>query len=145
MKFTNDQFEALAYIFEQENGNEKSDYEIMVIKESGLGKFSAKELESHIVTGLNNEIYKDLETRNGAYWALGKRFKKDLIPQFRKWLKKEFVTNEPIAVYQLLINLGNMDEPVFNPKRQGSSASYETELNMQDAEEYLKKTAHNTV
>lgn len=45
----------------------------------------------------------------------------------------------PNAVYQLLIALGNMGEPVFNKDREGGSAIYETELNLKDAREYLRK------
>jgi hypothetical protein len=139
MKLTNDQFDALAYIFEKENGNKKSDYEKKIISESGLADFEPELLERNVVDGLENGIYDGSTDRISAYWALGKRFNRNLIPSFQKWLQKEFDLNDSQAVYQLLISLGNMEEPVFNPDRKGGSASYETELNMRDAGDYLNK------
>lgn len=141
MKLTDEQFEALAYIFERENGNKKSDYENKVIAESGLSNFEPELLERSVVDGLNNGIYDSSTDRISAYWVLGKRFNRNLIPSFKKWLQKEFDLNDPLAVYQLLISLGNMEEPVFNPDRDGSSAYFETELNMRDAKDYLNKNS----
>ena len=143
MKLTNDQFEAVVFIFEKANGNLKTDYEDQMISESGLSDFEPVTLEKIIVDGLNNGIYNGSSDRISAYWALGKRFNGELIPVFRKWLKQELHFNESYAVYQLLIALGNMEEPAFNPDRDGSSAYSETELNMRDAADYLKKTAYN--
>ena len=139
MKLTNDQLEALAYIFERANGNKKSEYELEIISDSGLAKLNAELLEQSVVDGLNNGLYDATDDRISAYWALGKRFNRNLIPLFKKWLRKEFESNDAQAVYQLLISLGNMGEPVFNPDRDGGSASWETELNMRDANDYLNK------
>lgn len=138
-KFTKDQFQALAYIFEQDNGNEKSEYELEIIANSGLSKLVPKELEKSVTEALNNGIYNGTEERISAYWALGKRFNTDLIPFFRTWLKQEIELNDAQAVYQILIALDNLEEPVFNPDRNGSYASFESELNMRDAIEYLNK------
>jgi len=141
MKLTNDQFEALAYIFERENGNTKSDYEMKIIAESGLAELEAEVLERNVVDGLDSGIYDGSTDRISAYWALGKRFNRNLIPSFKKWIRKEFDLNDAQAVYQLLISLGNMEEEVFNPDRDGGSASWETELNMRDAKDYLNKNS----
>ena len=143
MKLSNNQFEAVAYIFEEANGNVKTEYEEEVISESGLREFEPNILEKIIMDGLNDGIYTENADRISGYWVLGKRFNVDLIPSFRKWLKTELELNEPHTVYQLLISLGNMDEPVFNTDRGGSSGFDETELNLRDAKDYLKKTAHN--
>jgi hypothetical protein len=43
-----------------------------------------------------------------------------------------------IAVFQILIGLDRLDEPVFNENRTGQGAD-ETELNIRDAKQYLKK------
>ena len=141
MKLTNDEFEAVVYIFEKDNGNVKTDYEDQIISKSGLSDFDPVALEKIIVDGLNKGVYSGRTNRISAYWALGKRFNRELIPVFRKWLKQELHYNDPYAVYQLLITLGNMEEPTFNPDRDGSSAYSETQLNMRDAADYLKKNS----
>lgn len=139
MKLTYDQFDAAAYIFEKSNGNSKSDYEEKIIAESGLADLKSTDLEKIIISGLNSGIYKDEQDRISAYWALGKRFNPNLIPFFRRRLKSELESNNPSAIYQLLIALENMEEPVFNDDRNGSTASLETELNLRDAKKYLTK------
>ncbi len=56
MKLTNDQFEALAYIFERENGNEKSDYEKELITESGLDDFEPEFWKEMLFADLKMEF-----------------------------------------------------------------------------------------
>ncbi|WP_264558924.1 hypothetical protein [Flavobacterium sp. N2270] len=141
MKLSNRQFEALTYIFERENGNVKSEFEKQIIKESGIGDLDSNTLEKIVVDGLNNRIYIDSSERINAYWSLGKTHNKKLIPNFREWLSDEIKLKDAQAVYQILISLGNMEEDVFNPDRDGSSAFYETELNLRDAIDYLKNYA----
>lgn len=138
MKLKIEQIGAVAYIFEQANGNTKTDYENEIIEESGLGNIEPNLLENKIVEGLNNGIYDNSKVRISAYWALGKRFSQELIPTFQKWLQKELNKNDAEAVYQILIALGNMEEPVFNEDRDGGSASSEKELNLRDAKHYLE-------
>jgi len=137
MKLTNDQFEASAYIFEKANGNKKTEYEEKLIVESGLTELKPNDLKIQIINGLNNGLYSDSKERISAYWTLSKVHDTNLIPEFRKWLKKEFKKQEPIAVYQLMIALGNLEEPIFNKNRTGSAFN-ENELNLRDAENYLK-------
>ena len=138
MKFSDQEFEALAYIFERAHGNIKTDYENEVINKSGLSKYKPSLLEREVINGLNAGIYNNSTDRVSAYWVLGKRFNRNLIPAFQKWLRYELESNDAIAVYQILFAFGNMDEPVFNPKRNGSYVSWETELNIEDAKDYLK-------
>jgi len=137
MKLTSEQLEAAAYIFEKELGIEHTGFEPDIIREAQLDDYSADMLEEIIIKGLDNRIYSDDDERSTAYWALGKRFKRTLIPQFRKWLKEETELNNPYTTYQILIVLDNLEEPVFNPDRGGSYAFFETELNLRDAEVYL--------
>lgn len=137
MKLTNDQFEASAYIFEKANGNKKTEYEENLIAESGLTELNPSDLKIQIINGLNSGIYSDSKERISAYWTLSKVHDINLIPDFRKWLKTEFENQESLAVYQLMIALGNLEEPVFNRNRTGSAFN-ETELNLRDAENYLK-------
>ena len=139
MKLTNDQFEASAYIFEKANGNKKSVYEEKVIAESGLNNLKPIELENQIIKGIDSGLYSDSKERISAYWSLSKIHKTELIPNFRKWLKIELENGNSDTVYQLMIALGNLEEPIFNLDRNGSSAFNETELNLRDAREYLNK------
>jgi hypothetical protein len=139
MKLTNDQFEASAYIFEKANGNKKSEYEEKVIAESGLNNLKPIELENQIIKGIDSGLYSDSKERISAYWSLSKIHKNELIPNFRKWLKTELENENSDTVYQLMIALGNLEEPIFNLDRNGSSAFNETELNLRDAKEYLNK------
>ena len=139
MKLTNDQFEASAYIFEKANGNKKSEYEEKVIAESGLNNLKPIELENQIIKGIDSGLYSDTKERISAYWSLSKIHKNELIPNFRKWLKIELENENSDTVYQLMIALGNLEEPIFNLDRNGSSAFNETELNLRDAREYLNK------
>ena len=137
MKLTNDQFEASAYIFEKANGNKKTEYEEKLIAESGLTELKPNDLKMEIINGLNSGLYSGSKERISAYWTLSKVHDANLIPDFRKWLKTEFEKQEPLAVYQLMIALGNLEEPIFHKNRTGSAFN-ETELNLRDAENYLK-------
>ena len=138
MKLTNDQFEALAYIFERANGNKKSEYELKVIAESGLNTLKPIELETEIVNGIEGGLYSDSKERISAYWSLTKIHKTELIPKFKKWLKIELENENTDTIYQLMISLGNLGELIFNIDRNGSSAFNETELNLRDARKYLE-------
>ena len=138
MKLTNDQFEVSAYIFERANGNKKSEYEKKVIADSGLKNLKPIELETQIVNGINSGLYSYSKERISAYWSLSKIHKSELIPNFKKWLKIELENENADTVYQLMIALGNLEEPIFNIDRNGSSAFNETELNLRDAKKYLE-------
>ena len=137
MKLKIEQFEAAVYLIEKSHGNKKSEYEEQVIHSSGLSQYDVNELQQIIIDGFNIGIYSTQEERISVYWCLGKLHKRELIPLFTEWLSNEFNAGNPYTVYQLLISLGNMEEPVFNSDREGGSAYYETELNMRDAKEYL--------
>ena len=139
MQLTNDQIEEAAYIFEKENGHPGATTPRGFSLKSELTVFSPKELEKIIVDGLDRGVYKNSDTKTSAYRALSKRFNRDLIPSFNKWLKSELEVENSIAVYQLLIALGNMEVPVFNKNSERGSAIYETELNLRDARDYLKR------
>ena len=138
MKLTNDQFEASAYIFERANGNKKSEYEEKVIAESGLDNLKPIEIENQIINGIDSGFYSDSKERISAYWSLSKIHKTELIPNFKKWLKVELENENAHPVYQLMIALGNLEEPIFSIDRNGSSAFNETELNLRDARKYLE-------
>ncbi|MDY7394562.1 hypothetical protein UMM65_04870 [Aureibaculum sp. 2210JD6-5] len=138
MKLTKEQLDACAYIFEKANGNETSQYEEKTIAESGLKNLNPCELKIQIINGLNDGLYLDSKERISAYWALSKVHDKNLIPNFRIWLKIELEKQDSVAIYQLMIALGNLEEAVFNKNRKGSAFN-ETELNLRDAENYLKK------
>ena len=136
IKLTNLQFEEAAFIFEKVNGAFHSDYEKGIIEKSELTVYSIEELEKIITDGLNSEIYETEPERVSAYWALSKTNNQKLIQPFNNWLKSELKSKNEIAVFQLLIGLDRFDEPAFHKKR-NSRASFETELNIRDAQAYL--------
>lgn len=137
MKLTQDQIGASGFIFERHNGNVKCDVELRSIERSGLQNLEIDELENILVKGVENELYGD-KLRVSVYWSLGKRFNKNLIPFFKKCLEKEVSKNSQYTSYQLLLALSNIGENVFNKDRDGSTASYETDLNLRDAKFYLE-------
>ena len=138
MKLTNEQFTEVAFIFEKENGNSHSNFEKGIIAESKLTEFKTSELEQIIVDGLNSGIYKTEEERVSGYWSLSKIGNRNLITDFKKWLLTELENENGIAVFQILIALDRLVEPVFNKNRTGQGVD-ETELNVRDAKQYLKK------
>ncbi|MCP4290781.1 MAG: hypothetical protein GY780_02980 [bacterium] len=141
MKINKDQFEALAYIFEKNNGNTLGPFENKVIDESGLKDTPVQILADAIVDNLSEDYSEDISFRSEAYWALSKRFDNTLIPFFRARLKNELSVPGVPAVFQLMIALDNINEPVFGKDRDGSYAAHDVELNIRDARVYLKKTA----
>jgi hypothetical protein len=138
MKLTNEQFTEVAFIFEKENGNSHSDFEKGIIAESNLTKYKPTELEKIIIDGLNSGIYKNEYERVSGYWSLSKLGNRNLIAEYKKWLRTELENENGIAVFQILIGLDRLDEPAFNENRTGRGAD-ETELNIRDAKQYLKK------
>ena len=140
MKLNDHQLEACAYIFEIDLGNDQEDFRQDIIESSGISNYSPNELEKSILQELENGSYSDDDLRTSAYWALSKRFNRSLIPLFIKYLRFELTNQNTGPLFQLMIALNNMEEPVFSPSRTGF-ASFETELNMRDAELYLKENS----
>ncbi|PIA77421.1 hypothetical protein BFR04_08210 [Gaetbulibacter sp. 4G1] len=138
MKLTNEQFTEVAFIFEKENGNSHSNFEKEIIAKSKLTEYRTTELEKIIVDGLNSGIYKTEEERVSGYWSLSKIGNRNLITDFKKWLVTELENENGIAIFQILIALNRLDEPAFNKNRTGQGVD-ETELNIRDAKQYLKK------
>jgi hypothetical protein len=137
------QIGAVGFIFEQHNGNTKSDVELRQIVESDLQNIDVAELESILIYGLKANLY-DSDIRVSVYWALFKRFNTALIPFFNNQLKKELEEENHNAIYQLCIALNNLGLEVFNADREGATASHETDLNTRDAKAYLEKLNHET-
>ena len=142
MKLTKDQFLEAGFIFEKANGNSHSDFEKKVIAESELTKLKPTELEKIIVDGLNSDLYKNDDERVSAYWALSKSNNRNLISDFKNWLRIEVENQNENMLFQLLVALDRFDEPAFNEIRTGRGAD-ETELNLRDAKEYLNKNKNS--
>lgn len=138
MELTIDQLEEAGFIFEKENGYAGDDYSKRVLAESNLTTYNVDHLEKIIVDGLNKTVDTNSDLRISAYWALSKRFNRNLIPSFKGWLKSELDEGNGAAIYQILIALGDMGEPVFNVDREGGSSVNELDLNVRDAKSYLK-------
>src|SRR5690606_19604474 len=138
LKLTNEQFTEAAFIFENANGNSHSDFEKQIIAESELTKLKPTELEQIIVDGINSGIYKNKDERVSGYWSLSKIGNRNLITNFKKWLRTELESENGIAIFQLLVALDRLEEPAFHKKRNGRGVD-ETELNIRDAKKYLNK------
>ncbi|MEM7187827.1 MAG: hypothetical protein AAF466_14350 [Bacteroidota bacterium] len=138
LPLSNLQLEASAYVFEMANGNDLQDFRREVVTTSQLPDINPDQLAQHIVHGIEVDDYMDPNTRGTAYWALSKRFDTTLIPLFRKWLKKELELQNFGGMFQLMIALSNVDEPIFDSQRTGY-ASFEQDLNERDAHAYLKR------
>ena len=137
MKLTNEQFTEIAFIFERKNGNSHSDFEKEIISKSKLKEFKSSELEKIIVDGLDSGIYKNEVERVSGYWALSKLSNRNLISDFKKWLRTELQNGKAIAIFQILVALDQLEEPAFHKNRNGRGSN-ETELNIRDAKQYLK-------
>ena len=142
MKLTKDQFLEAGFIFEKANGNSHSEFEKKIIAESELTQYKPTELEQIIVNGLNSGIYTNVDERISGYWSLSKIGNRNLIAEYKKWLRNELANENGIAVFQILIGLDRLDEPAFNEKRTGRGAD-ETELNLRDAKKYLNKNKNS--
>jgi hypothetical protein len=141
MKFEIDQFDAIAYIFETANGNTPGDYENRVIDASGIKDTPPQELVDDILSSFREGNPDDIEYRLSAYWALSKRFDKNLLPFFRKQLEVEIEVEEAPGVFQLLIAIDNLAEPAFGTDRNGSFSGFDSDLNIRDAKAYLKRNS----
>jgi hypothetical protein len=141
MKFEIDQFDAIAYIFETANGNTPGDYENRVIDASGFKDIPPQELVDDILSSFREGNPDDIEYRLSAYWALSKRFDKNLLPFFRKQLEVEIEVEETPGVFQLLIAIDNLAEPAFGTDRNGSFSGFDSDLNIRDAKAYLKRNS----
>jgi hypothetical protein len=137
MTFKNDQFVAIAFLFEKENGNSPGEYEESVINHSKLKNIPTEQLEAFIIEGLNENAYKIERTRTSAYWALSERKNPNLIPHFKVWLQKEIDAKKNTAAFQLMIALEQLGEVIFHADRESKSVD-EVELNLRDASQYLK-------
>ena len=142
MHLNKKQLEAATYIFEKDNGPEHGEYEANAIDEAAIYSFSNEQLEKFIVDSLSSDLYIIEADRTMAYWALSKRFNKNLIPFFTERLAFELEKDCSNALFQLMIALDNLEEPVFNKDRSGYAFD-EIELNVKDASHYLKSN-HNT-
>lgn len=139
MNFTRENILDIALIFEEANGNTLDANDVLLVKNSGLSDLPVSEVERMLVESITQD--KSPEYRGSAYWALGKRNNKKLLPEFKIWLANEIESNNAGALYQLLIALDNLEEHVFGEARGGSYGATDTELNIRDAKVYLEKNA----
>lgn len=136
MKFNQEQFTAIAFIFERENGNLLGEFELETIYDSTIGNVKAEELEKIICNGLEEKLYGENELRISSYWALSKRFNPELLKYFRKWLQYEVDNENSATTFQLMIAIDKLDDAIFSKERTGRSFD-EIEMNMLDAKKYL--------
>jgi len=138
MFLNNDQVLEAAFIFERHNGVRHGDYENDLIAFSKLKDYQPAKLEQLLIKGVDAGVYTNDEERVGVYWALSKSNNRQLIPVFRRWLRSEVAANCDTVLFQLLVALDRLDEPVF-PRTRSSRAADDNALNLRDARAYLNK------
>jgi len=142
MSFTPNQIEAAGLLFEEENGNVLGDYEKGVVAESDLEGRELREVKNELIDSVTFPTELNAHDRCGIYWALSKTFDSDLIGWWTSQLRNE-VENKTECVFQIMIALDNLEEPIFVEDRSGYS-TLETEFNLRDARNYLDGKEINT-
>ena len=123
-----------AFRFEAARGVRHSDFETEIIADAELDTVAPDDLAHTLWTWLAAEGA-DSPLRSSAYWALGKRHDpRDLAPLVTA-LRRE-LPRDADSVYQILIALENLGEPVFPPEQRGRS-SRDHESNRAAAQRYL--------
>jgi hypothetical protein len=97
---------------------------------------ASESLAARIWGALETDLPEEL--RGSAYWALGKRCRKEDTKRFVAALRHEVSRSSSVS-FQIMIALDNLDEPVFASGRSGALI-LEAEQNLADAERYLAKT-----
>lgn len=135
MRFPPEQVHAAAFLFEKENGNVLGNYEEGVVADSKLEGRDPRELKKELIESVTFPTELNEQDRTPVYWVLSKTFDSELIEWWTSQLRKE-VEDETGCVFQILIALDNLEEPVFG-KGRSSRSICETELNLRDARNYL--------
>jgi hypothetical protein len=135
MRFPEDAIPAAAFLFESHRGLSLGPHEVAAIQQSGLEATDPETLAHELKRMIAAENKADSRDRQQAYWALGKKRDPSLIPFFRDRLSLE-LRRDMIAVYQIMIALEDLDEPIFTQERSGRAMD-DYELNRRDAERYL--------
>jgi len=139
MRFSENAISSAAFIFEKHNGNSLTEYELSEIERNGFEDISPDLLVKALKDAVTNDHKSDSTYRQQAYWALGKRYDKALVPFFTDRINIE-LKRDLIAVYQILVALDSLDEHIFSEHRDGNYDLHEYDLNKQDAENYLTKS-----
>jgi hypothetical protein len=136
MRISIDLFPAIAFLFARANGNKLGEYEQGELEKCGLSKADPDQLAEQLLQAIEDDDSCDATLRGASYSALGKRFDKSLLPFFRRSLRRE-LARDMHAIYQIMIALDNLNEPIFSEARDGGYSSSEIDLNRTDAEGYL--------
>jgi hypothetical protein len=132
MRIPTEAINAAAYVFEGANGNTLGEWQISEIDQYGLRNVDVTALATELVRIVEAETP---DSKGHAYWALGKKVDASLLPFFRKQLGLE-LGRDIEAVYQIMIALDNLDEPVFADGGTSHSSS-DYERNRDCAQRYL--------
>ena len=127
---------AAAFRLEAARGVRHSDFETEIIAEAGLDTTPPDDLARTLwdwlaTTGADSPL------RSSAYWALGKRHDPRDLTSLVAVLHRE-LPRDADAVYQILIALENLGEPVFPPEHRAHS-SRDHDSNRAAAQRYLSQ------
>lgn len=122
--------------FEAIRGVPHSALETAEISDAGLAAADPDTLASSIWNWLDGPGA-DSDSRGSAYWAIGKRYcPKDVEPLIAALIHE--LSRDIDVVYQIMIALANLGEPVF-PPHQREHSSRDSENNRAAAERYLNR------
>ena len=136
MRCPGDAILAVGFFFELAGGVPHEPYEMSEIQKHGLDGLDPERIARELRDLITAEHKNDNRDRQQAYWALGKKRDRGLIPFFCDQLRLE-LRRDMIAAYQIMIALQDIGEPIFGSDRSGYSFD-DHELNRRDAESYLE-------
>lgn len=136
MIFPENALAAAAFLFEGLNGHSLGSFEKSEIDKCDLAATDPEKISGAIRMAIEQDHKSSSTYRQTAYWALGKLHDPGLLPFFEKQLHLE-LQRDLLAVYQIMIALDNLDEPVFSDERPGSTA-HEYDRNREDARRWLE-------
>lgn len=128
---------AIAFRFEGLHGRQISPHELAEIREHDIEDVDPELLARELRHLIDSESKADGRDRGQAYWALGKKLDRALLPFFREKLRLE-LSRDMFAAYQILIALDDLGEQPFGSDRSGYSI-HDYDLNRRDAEAYLRR------
>jgi hypothetical protein len=133
-----DDLTAAGYVFEQARGISLETFQVELITACGYENCLPEEMKTKVVKHLLSAKDATEANRATAYWALGKSVDEKLVGFFRKQLVAEIERSAADAVYQILIALNDLGEPVFGSDRGGTYDLFDRTLNFRDAHSYIR-------
>ena len=137
MKFDSGQIRAAACLLERERGSSVDPGDVGVREGIGFMGQSPDAVQHALVRAIEESLISP-EDLPGAYFALGKRRDRALKGWFQQALRRE-ANHDSDTVYQIMIALDDLGEPVFDRTQRTGFSAREKEDNLRDALKYLSR------